>query len=158
VFRRVEDARKANPDMKLVVVDPRRTDTAELADLHLALLPGTDIALYNAMLHVMLWEGWADMAYIEAHTEGFQALKKLVRDYTPAMAAGICGEFYLSDSVRLLDDSGCLNFGAAHFSLRDRKRDNAHNPDQNRGAAMKMARAVFDRSHGVRLLSQTDTV
>jgi assimilatory nitrate reductase catalytic subunit len=91
VFRRVEDARKANPDMKLVVVDPRHTDTAELADLHLALLPGTDIALYNAMLHVILWEGWADMAYIEAHTEGFQALKKLVRDYTPAMAAGICG-------------------------------------------------------------------
>ncbi|MBS0346440.1 MAG: molybdopterin-dependent oxidoreductase [Proteobacteria bacterium] len=90
-FRRIEDARKANPDMKLVVIDPRRTDTAEAADLHLALLPGTDIALYNAMLHVMLWEGWVDRDYIDAHTEGFEALKKTVREYTPAMAATICG-------------------------------------------------------------------
>ena len=90
-FRRVEDARKANPEMKLVVIDPRRTDTAEAADLHLALMPGTDIALYNAMLHVMLWEGWIDRDYIEAHTEGFDALKKVVREYSPAMAASICG-------------------------------------------------------------------
>jgi anaerobic selenocysteine-containing dehydrogenase len=90
-FRRVEDARKANPEMKLVVIDPRRTDTAEAADLHLALLPGTDIALYNAMLHVMLWEGWVDRGYIDAHTEGFDALKKAVREYTPSMAAAICG-------------------------------------------------------------------
>jgi assimilatory nitrate reductase catalytic subunit len=91
VFRRVEDARKANPDLKLVVIDPRRTDTAEAADLHLALLPGTDIALYNSMLHVMLWEGWVDRDYVDAHTEGFDALKKIVREYTPAMAAAICG-------------------------------------------------------------------
>ncbi|MDY0012032.1 MAG: molybdopterin-dependent oxidoreductase [Rhodocyclaceae bacterium] len=90
-FRRVEDARQANPAMKLVVIDPRRTDTAEAADLHLALMPGTDIALYNAMLHVMLWEGWVNREYVEAHTEGFDALKKIVREYTPAMAAAICG-------------------------------------------------------------------
>ncbi|QID18998.1 molybdopterin-dependent oxidoreductase [Nitrogeniibacter mangrovi] len=90
-FRRIEDAREANPAMKLIVVDPRRTDTAEAADLFLPLLPGTDIALYNAMLHVMLWEGWIDTAYVDAHTEGFDALKKVVREYTPAMAAEICG-------------------------------------------------------------------
>ncbi|MCZ4304321.1 molybdopterin-dependent oxidoreductase [Zoogloeaceae bacterium G21618-S1] len=91
VFRRIEAAREANPDMKLVVVDPRRTDTAEAADLHLPLLPGTDIALFNAMLHVMLWEGWLNRDYIAAHTEGFDALKRLVREYTPAMAAAVCG-------------------------------------------------------------------
>ncbi|HEX6827890.1 MAG TPA: molybdopterin-dependent oxidoreductase, partial [Burkholderiales bacterium] len=91
VFRQVEDARAANPALKIIVADPRRTDTAEAADLHLALLPGTDIALYNAMLHVMLWEGWIDRGYVEAHTEGFDAVKKLVREYTPAMAAAICG-------------------------------------------------------------------
>ena len=90
-FRRVEDARKANPELKLVVVDPRRTDTAEAADLHLALLPGTDVALYNAMLHVMLWEGWIDRDYIDAHTAGFEAVKRTVREYTPAMASSICG-------------------------------------------------------------------
>ena len=91
VFRRIEDARAARPEMKLVVVDPRRTDTAEAADLHLAILPGTDIALYNAMLHLMLWEGWVDRTYIGAHTEGFDAVKRVVREYTPAMAASICG-------------------------------------------------------------------
>jgi assimilatory nitrate reductase catalytic subunit len=91
LFRRIEDARAANPQMKLIVVDPRRTDTAEAADLHLAILPGTDIALYNAMLHVLLWEGLVDLDYIRARTEGFDALKAVVRDYTPAMAADICG-------------------------------------------------------------------
>lgn len=91
VFRRIEDARKRNPDLKMIVVDPRRTDTAAEADLHLAILPGTDVALYNAMLHVMLWEGWVDTAYIRAHTEGFDAVKALVREFTPEAAAQICG-------------------------------------------------------------------
>jgi assimilatory nitrate reductase catalytic subunit len=91
LFRRIEDAKKANPDMKIIVVDPRRTDTAEAADLFLPILPGTDIALYNAMLHVMLWEGLVDADYVAARTEGFEVLKSIVRDYTPAMAAEICG-------------------------------------------------------------------
>jgi assimilatory nitrate reductase catalytic subunit len=85
LFRRIEDARSARPQMKLIVVDPRRTDTAEAADLHLAILPGTDIALYNAMLHVLMWEDLVDADYISAHTDGFDALKTVVRDYTPAV-------------------------------------------------------------------------
>ncbi len=91
LYRRIEAARAKNPALKTVVVDPRRTDTAREADLHLAILPGCDIALYNSMLHVMLWEGWADQQYIAAHTEGFDALKHTVIDYTPAVAAEICG-------------------------------------------------------------------
>jgi assimilatory nitrate reductase catalytic subunit len=91
VFRRIEDAKANNPDMKIVVVDPRRTDTAQFADLHLAILPGTDVALFNGLLHVMLWEGLLDMDYIRAHTEGFDALKDTVREYTPKMVADICG-------------------------------------------------------------------
>ncbi|WP_035383700.1 nitrate reductase [Ferriphaselus sp. R-1] len=91
VFRRIEEARKRNPGQKLIVVDPRRTDTASVADLHLAILPGTDVALFNAMLHVMLWEGWCDTAYIAAHTEGFAQLKAVVLDYTPSYAATVCG-------------------------------------------------------------------
>jgi assimilatory nitrate reductase catalytic subunit len=59
--------------MKIIVVDPRRTDTAGMADLHLPLLPGTDVMLFHAMLHIMLWEGWTDAAYIAAHTSGFDA-------------------------------------------------------------------------------------
>ena len=91
LYRRIEAARANNPSMKTIVVDPRRTETAREADLHLPILPGSDIALYNAMLHVMLWEGWVNPAYIAEHTEGFEALKETVREYTPAFAADICG-------------------------------------------------------------------
>ncbi|HSH98259.1 MAG: molybdopterin-dependent oxidoreductase [Methylophilaceae bacterium] len=91
LYRRIEDAKAKNPEMKIIVVDPRLTDTAQSADLHLAILPGTDVALFNGMLHVMLWEGLLDMAYINAYTEGFEALKNTVREYTPKMVADICG-------------------------------------------------------------------
>ena len=91
LYRRIEDARARNPGLKTIVVDPRRTETAREADLHLSILPGTDVALYNAMLHVLLWEGLCDLGYIRAHTEGFDALKDIVREYTPAMVEGICG-------------------------------------------------------------------
>jgi assimilatory nitrate reductase catalytic subunit len=91
LFRRIEDAKAKNPNLKIIVVDPRRTDTAQAADLHLAILPGTDVALFNGMLHVMLWEGLLDMAFIQAHTNGFEALKETVREYTPKMVADICG-------------------------------------------------------------------
>ena len=56
LYRRIEAARLNNPALKTIVVDPRRTETAREADLHLPILPGSDIALYNSMLHVMLWE------------------------------------------------------------------------------------------------------
>lgn len=91
IFRRIEDAKSKNPHLKIIVVDPRLTDTAQAADLHLAILPGTDVALFNGMLHVMLWEGLLDMSYINAHTNGFAELKETIREYTPKMVADICG-------------------------------------------------------------------
>ncbi len=91
LFRRLEDARAARPDMKLVVVDPRRTETAAVADLHLAIQPGTDVTLHHALLHVMLAEGLHDSAWIAAHTNGFEALRECVRDITPTRAARTCG-------------------------------------------------------------------
>lgn len=91
LFRRIEDARAANPHLKIVVADPRRTETAAMADLHLPILPGTDVMLCHGMLHLMLWEGWVDTDYIAAHTSGFDALKALVRDCTPARVAQTCG-------------------------------------------------------------------
>ena len=91
LFRRLEDARRANPALKLIVADPRRTETAASADLHLALLPGTDVVLHHALLHVLLWEGLADMAFIREHTIGFEALRDRVREFTPAHAAKVCG-------------------------------------------------------------------
>jgi assimilatory nitrate reductase catalytic subunit len=109
IFRRIEDAKAKSPDMK-VVVDPRRTDTAQFADLHLAILPGTDVALFNGMLHVMLWESLLDMGYISNYTEGFDALKETVREYTPKMVADICG---ISESDIILSTK-CLVQGL-HF-------------------------------------------
>ncbi|MBF7729623.1 nitrate reductase [Pseudomonas sp. N040] len=91
LFRRLEEARARRPEMKVIVVDPRRTDTCELADLHLAILPGTDVALFHGILHLLLWECWIDRRYIDAHTEGFDELKRLVRDYTPGIVADTCG-------------------------------------------------------------------
>ena len=90
VFRRIEDARAANPQLKIIVIDPRRSETAEIADLHLPLKPGTDIALYNGLLQLMLVEKTVDRDYIAAHTEGFEALEKTVAAYTPARVAEIC--------------------------------------------------------------------
>jgi assimilatory nitrate reductase catalytic subunit len=91
LFRRLEAAREAYPETKWIVIDPRRTDTAAVADLHLALQPGTDVALFNGMLHHLIWEGLIDADYIAAHTQGFEPLKQLLREYTPRFVADICG-------------------------------------------------------------------
>ena len=91
LFRRIEDARSANPDLKMVVVDPRRTDTADMADLHLQIQPGTDVMLLHGMLHLMLREGWTQPGYIADHTTGFEALQALVAEHTPEHVSQICG-------------------------------------------------------------------
>ncbi|WP_089963233.1 nitrate reductase [Limnohabitans sp. 2KL-3] len=91
LFRRIEDAKRANPALKMVVVDPRRTDTADMADLHLAIQPGTDVMLFHGLLHIMLAQGWTQAHYIATHTNGFEALQALVAEYTPQHVAQICG-------------------------------------------------------------------
>ena len=75
----------------LIVVDPRVTMLAQFADIHLPITPGTDCVLINAMLHVIINEGLQDQAYIDAHTQGFEAVKALVQDYDPKQAQHICG-------------------------------------------------------------------
>ena len=107
LFRRIEDAKRANPALKIVVVDPRRTDTCEIADLHLQIQPGTDVLLCHGMLYLMLWEGWTQPGFIAAHTTGFDALKALVRDCTPARVAQVCGitEAALLQATRLFATS-----------------------------------------------------
>ena len=116
LFRRIEDAKKKNPQLKIVVVDPRRTDTADMADLHLAIQPGTDVMLFNGMLHLMLWEGWLDTTYVAAHTKGFDELKATVRDCTPEVVAQICGisKEALLQATRLFSGmaDAALHFGS----------------------------------------------
>lgn len=91
LFRRIEAARQSRPSQRLIVVDPRRTDTAALADLHLAVIPGTDVALFNGILHLLTWDGALDEDFIARHTEGFDALRDRARDYPPRMVAELCG-------------------------------------------------------------------
>ena len=91
LYRRIEAARAANPSLKTIVVDPRRTDTAAEADLHLAIIPGTDIALFNAMLHVLIADKLVDDEYVERHTEGFGQVERVVREYAPERIAPVCG-------------------------------------------------------------------
>jgi len=103
LFRRIEDAKARNPKLKIVVVDPRRTDTTRAADLHLQIVPGTDVALFNGMLHFLIWEALIDWEYVRAHTEGFQAVRDAVREFTPRAVAATCGidELDLIEAAKL---------------------------------------------------------
>lgn len=76
---------------KLIVIDPRQTKTALVADIHLDLRPGTDVALANGLLHVMIEENLVDQAFIDEHTIGYEELKVLVKFYTPSYVGNITG-------------------------------------------------------------------
>jgi anaerobic selenocysteine-containing dehydrogenase len=75
----------------LLCVDPRETPVARAATLHLAPLPGTNVALMNGLLHEIVANDWVDHDYVDQHTVGYQELSKLVADYPPKRVASICG-------------------------------------------------------------------
>jgi formate dehydrogenase major subunit/formate dehydrogenase alpha subunit len=76
---------------KLIVADPRRIDIATYADIHLRHTPGTDLALLNGLMHIIIREGWQDQKFVDERTEGFEALKDVVAKYTPEVVAEITG-------------------------------------------------------------------
>ena len=76
---------------KLIVVDPRRTELAEYAEVWLRLTPGTDNALINGLLYIIISNGWHDVAYVEARCEGFDDLWATVKEYPPQRASQITG-------------------------------------------------------------------
>jgi formate dehydrogenase alpha subunit len=76
---------------KLVVADPRRIELAEYADVYMQQKPGTDVALVNGMLNVIINEGLADGDFIADHTENYEAMAEVVAKYTPELAAEITG-------------------------------------------------------------------
>lgn len=81
----------ANPSKTLIVVDPRVTKTAMLADLHLPIRPRSDLALINGIIHILIESDLIDHAYIDEHTEGFDALYESVREYSPGRVSEITG-------------------------------------------------------------------
>ena len=82
---------KRHRGAKLIVADPRRIDIADYADLYLRHKVGTDIALLNGLMHIILREGWEDREFIAARTEGFEELKAIVAKYTPEATSEITG-------------------------------------------------------------------
>ncbi|MBF2098116.1 MAG: nitrate reductase [Gloeomargaritaceae cyanobacterium C42_A2020_066] len=91
LFNRLRRHHKAHPQVKLVVVDPRCTPTAAVADLHLAIRPGTDIDLLHGIAHLLLaWES-VDRAFLASSTTGFDAFREVVSHYPPETTAGRCG-------------------------------------------------------------------
>jgi anaerobic selenocysteine-containing dehydrogenase len=91
LWSRVLD-RLAGPDRpRLVCVDPRETEVARHADVHLAVRPGTNQALMNGLTRELLYRGWVDDDYLAAHTVGLDELRAVVDPYTPEAVAEICG-------------------------------------------------------------------
>ncbi|WP_029923327.1 nitrate reductase [Nevskia soli] len=102
VYQRIVAARERRPDLKLVVIDPRRTPTCDIADLHLPLRSGSDVALFNGLLAYLSAQGKADQDFIAAHTQGLDAALRAAIDGGDVAAvalacgieAGLLGEFY----------------------------------------------------------------
>ena len=77
-------------DKMLIVVDPRKTETAKLADIHLPIRPGTDALLLKAMISLILKEGWENKAYLADHTSGFDSVKSCFENFDARAAVKTC--------------------------------------------------------------------
>lgn len=82
---------KRKKKRKMIVVDPRRTETAELADIHLQIRPGTDGALALGFHHLIFKNGWQDQVFLDEWASGVEAFREYVADFPPATVAAICG-------------------------------------------------------------------
>jgi len=76
---------------QLIVADPRKIDLTDFAVLHLRHKPGTDIALVNGLMHLILANGWEDQEFIKNRTEGFKEVESVVKEYTPDKVSEITG-------------------------------------------------------------------
>ncbi|WP_338398488.1 molybdopterin-dependent oxidoreductase [Persicobacter psychrovividus] len=91
LFRRLEQHKAAQPEVKVICVDPRRTQTAAQADLHLQIIPGTDIILHHAIARGLIEQGWVDYDFVQNKTEGFAEAKGAAFKRSLREAAQMCG-------------------------------------------------------------------
>ncbi|MEM9929382.1 MAG: molybdopterin-dependent oxidoreductase [Bacteroidota bacterium] len=91
LWRRVEAHKTANPGVKIIVADPRKTDTCAIADLHLQLIPGTDVMLYHAIARRLYDLGRIDLDFIRDHTEAGENYLRILKDISLRRAAKHCG-------------------------------------------------------------------
>ncbi|WP_026792541.1 nitrate reductase [Pleomorphomonas oryzae] len=91
LYQRLAAAKAARPEMAVVVIDPRRTATSDIADLHLSVRADGDVALFNGLLAHLHDNGWTDLAFVAEHTEGFEAALTEARRLGPTELAEITG-------------------------------------------------------------------
>ncbi len=90
-FQRLKAHAHSHPNVKMIVLDPRYTHTAQAADIHVPLLPGSDVAFFNALARIALDRGQADCTFIEQHTDGFEAYSAMLYALDLHELAAICG-------------------------------------------------------------------
>ncbi|MEV0222635.1 bifunctional nitrate reductase/sulfite reductase flavoprotein subunit alpha [Streptomyces sp. NPDC050704] len=107
LFLRMMD-RVKTAGAKVIVVDPRRTATADKADLFMKIKPGTDLALLNGLLYLLHENGHTDPGFIAAHTEGWEAMPGFLADYAPAAVSEITGipQDDIREAARLIGEAG----------------------------------------------------
>lgn len=91
LFRRLEKHKEKNPNVKIIVVDPRKTQSCAIADIHLQILPGTDVILFNAIARWLIEQKKIDVPFIKRHTVNFEACKQSAFQLTLKQAAQRCG-------------------------------------------------------------------
>ena len=106
LYLRMADRLKSGA--KLIVVDPRRTTTAERADLFLQIKPGTDLALLNGLLHLLVENNDIDLDFIAEHTEGWDTMPEFLKEYTPDRVAQVTGlaESDIRTAARMIAEAG----------------------------------------------------
>ena len=98
LFQRIVKEKERRPEMKLVVIDPRRTATTEMADLHLPLRPGTDVWLFNGLMSFLHQHGVVDTAFVEQHTSGL-ARAMAIADNTAGDVRSVAAQCKLQESA-----------------------------------------------------------
>jgi ferredoxin-nitrate reductase len=132
LFRRVQAAKEKN-GAKVIVIDPRVTETAAIADIHLQIRPGTDVALNNALAHVLFKEGFVNKEAVDARSSGRVDLRELVDGFPPSRGEEItgCPEAQIIRAARMIGNArAMLTFwfmGYNHSSQAVFKNNTLHN-------------------------------
>ena len=113
IFQRLMEHRAKHPEHRLIVIDPRRTDSAEVADLHLAVKPGTDVALLLGITQLLIENGHIDEDWIAANTTGWEELKATCAEWTPERCAEVCDV----PAADIINAAEWIGFGERFLSM-----------------------------------------
>lgn len=101
---------------KLIVADPRKIQLSLMADIYVSQKLGTDVALLNGIMHVILENGWHDQTFVDERTEGFEEFKKVIEDYSPEKVSEITG-VAVEDIVKIAEYYGTANAASIVYCM-----------------------------------------